>query len=62
MILGYIATAILLALPTANAYFRGMRPERAWQPPAYPPPDYPAPPAHPSHPAPPGQEPPPPTQ
>jgi hypothetical protein len=55
MLLGYIATAILLALPAANAFFRGARPAGAWQPPTYPqnPPNYPPPPAHPSHPAPP---------
>lgn len=55
MLLGYIATAILLALPAANAFFCGARSPGAWQPPTYPqnPPNYPPPPAHPSHPAPP---------
>lgn len=60
-VLGYIATAILLALPPANAYFRRARPA-GWTPPSYPqnppgypqnPPNYPQPPSHPSHPAPP---------
>jgi len=34
-VLGYIATAILLALPSANAFFKGARPA-AWTPPMYP--------------------------
>lgn len=54
-VLGYIATAILLALPTATAYFKG-RPPAGWAPPQYPqnpPPHYPQTPSHPSHPAPP---------
>lgn len=55
-ILGYIATAVLLALPAANAYFKGGT-DSGWQPPTYPQPPthptYPQPPAHPSHPAPP---------
>lgn len=53
-VLGYIATAVLLALPPANAFFRGVR-QTGWTPPSYPqnPPNYPPPPSHPSHPAPP---------
>lgn len=53
-LLGYIATAVLLALPAANSFFRGV-PPTGWQPPNYPPPPapYPPAPAHPSHPAPP---------
>ena len=58
--LGYIATAILLALPAASAYFKG-RPPAGWAPAPYPqnPPHYPPPPSHPSHPAPPPPPPPP---
>jgi hypothetical protein len=53
-VLGYIATAVLLALPAANAFFRGARPA-GWQPATYQQnPPYPPPPSHPSHPAPPG--------
>ena len=66
-VLGYIATAVLLALPAANAYFKDQRPA-GWIPPAvpqspqsppsqsappYPPPNYAPPAQHPSHPAPP---------
>ena len=53
-VLGYIAIAVLLALPAANAFFKGPRPA-GWAPPTYPqnPPNYPPPPPHPSHPAPP---------
>ncbi|HZM77301.1 MAG TPA: hypothetical protein VFC19_16330 [Candidatus Limnocylindrales bacterium] len=61
-VLGYIATAVLLALPAANAYFKGQRPA-GWSPPAFPqnPPIYPPPPTHPAHPEPPPPPPPPPS-